>query len=126
MSANVRGEEARLSMQTKDEPKRGRSPGYSTEIAQTICHRLAKGESLRATVPIPRCRLEPRYSAGSPAMRNFAARTRSRATVWLKTCGRNSGNRRRQQPRHIEHRRRRIKARRRILAYLAPKKYRYR
>ena len=27
---------------------------------------------------------------------------------------------------HIKHRRRRIKVRRRILAYLAPKKYRYR
>ena len=44
----MRGEHARLSMQTKDEPKRGRSPGYSTEIAETICDRLAEGESLRA------------------------------------------------------------------------------
>jgi hypothetical protein len=36
-------------------------------------------------VPIPRCRPEPRYSAGSPAIRNFAARTLSRASVTLKT-----------------------------------------
>jgi hypothetical protein len=35
-------------MQTKNQPKRGRPPGYSAEIADTICNRLAGGESLRA------------------------------------------------------------------------------
>jgi hypothetical protein len=35
-------------MQTKDQPKRGRPSGYSAEIADTICNRLAGGESLRA------------------------------------------------------------------------------
>ncbi len=49
----MRGEEARLNMQTKDEPKRGCSPGYSAEIAETICHRLAGGESLRAICADP-------------------------------------------------------------------------
>jgi hypothetical protein len=37
------------------------------------------------SVPIPRCRQEPQYSVGSPAIRNFAARTLSRASVTLKT-----------------------------------------
>ncbi len=49
----MRGEHARLSMQTKDEPKRGRSPGYSTEIAETICDRLVNRESLRAICADP-------------------------------------------------------------------------
>jgi hypothetical protein len=35
-------------MQTKDQPKRGRPSGYSAEIVDTICDRLAGGESLRA------------------------------------------------------------------------------
>jgi hypothetical protein len=35
-------------MQTKDQPKRGRPSHYSAEIADTICDRLAGGESLRA------------------------------------------------------------------------------
>jgi hypothetical protein len=35
-------------MQTKDQPKRGRPPDYGAEIADTICNRLAGGESLRA------------------------------------------------------------------------------
>jgi hypothetical protein len=35
-------------MQTKDQPKRGRRSDYSAEIADTICNRLAGGESLRA------------------------------------------------------------------------------
>lgn len=35
-------------IQTKDQPKRGRPSDYSAEIADTICDRLAGGESLRA------------------------------------------------------------------------------
>ena len=35
-------------MQTNDQPKDARSPGYSAEIAETICDRLVNGESLRA------------------------------------------------------------------------------
>jgi hypothetical protein len=35
-------------MQTNDQPKDARSPGYSAEIAETICARLVNGESLRA------------------------------------------------------------------------------
>ena len=122
----MRGEEARLSMQSKDEPQRSRSPGYSTEIAETICHRLARGESLRAICADPTM----------PA----------RATVfrWL---ARNEEFRRRyalahdclaedlmdeileivdDSRVHIEHRRRRIKARKCMLTHLAPRKYRYR
>ena len=41
-------------MQTKDQPKDGRSPGYSAEIAETICERLINGESLRAICADPR------------------------------------------------------------------------
>ena len=33
-------------MQTKNQPKDGRSLGYSAEIAETICERLINGESL--------------------------------------------------------------------------------
>jgi hypothetical protein len=40
-------------MQTKNPPKRGRSSGYSAEIAETICDRLANGESLRAICADP-------------------------------------------------------------------------
>jgi hypothetical protein len=35
-------------VQTKDQSKRGRPSDYSVEIADTICNRLAGGESLRA------------------------------------------------------------------------------
>ena len=35
-------------MQTKNQLKRGRPSDYSAEIADTICNRLAGGESLRA------------------------------------------------------------------------------
>jgi hypothetical protein len=35
-------------VQTMDQPKRGRPSDYSAEIADTICDRLAGGESLRA------------------------------------------------------------------------------
>lgn len=41
-------------MQTKNQPKDGRSPGYSAEIAETICERLINGESLRAICADPR------------------------------------------------------------------------
>jgi predicted nucleic acid-binding protein len=40
-------------MQTKNPPKRGRSPGYTTEIAETICNRLVNRESLRAICADP-------------------------------------------------------------------------
>jgi hypothetical protein len=35
-------------MQAKNQPKRGRPSDYGAEIADTICDRLARGESLRA------------------------------------------------------------------------------
>src|SRR6266480_1240925 len=41
-------------MQTKNQPKDGRSLGYSAEIAETICERLINGESLRAICADPR------------------------------------------------------------------------
>ena len=124
---NVRGEEARLSMQTKDEPQPRPFARHSTEIAETICHRLAGGESLRAI-------------CADPAMP-------ARATVfrWL---ARNEEFRRRyaiardclaedlmdeileiaddSRVLHIEHRRLEIKARKWTLTHLTPKKYRYR
>ncbi len=113
-------------MSTEDQPKRVRSPGYSAKIAETICHRLARSESLRAI-------------CADPAMP-------ARATVfrWL---ARNEEFRRRYSLAYdclaedlfdeireiagdtsepIEHRRLRIKARKWTLTHLAPKKYRYR
>ena len=40
--------------QTGNHPKDGRSPGYSVEVAETICERLINGESLRAICADPR------------------------------------------------------------------------
>jgi hypothetical protein len=40
-------------MQNGDQPKRGRPPDYSAEIAETICERLVNGESLRAICAEP-------------------------------------------------------------------------
>jgi transposase len=37
-----------VTMQTKDQPKRGRPSNYSAEITMAICDRLADGESLRS------------------------------------------------------------------------------
>jgi len=37
-----------ISMQTEDQPKRGRLSNYTAEVAGMICERLAYGESLRA------------------------------------------------------------------------------
>jgi hypothetical protein len=39
-------------MQTKDQPKRGRPSDYSAEIADTICDGLADGKSLKARAPL--------------------------------------------------------------------------
>jgi hypothetical protein len=41
-------------MQIEDQPKDSRSPGFSVEIAETICERLINGESLRAICADPR------------------------------------------------------------------------
>ena len=113
-------------MQTKDEPKRGRSSGYDVEIAETICNRLVNRESLRAI-------------CADPAMP-------ARATVfrWL---ARNDEFRRRyalaraclaedlmdeileivdDSSRDYVEKTGSIKARKWTLARLAPKKYRYR
>ena len=40
-------------MQTKDQPKRGRPSDYDVEIAETICDRLIKVESLSAICADP-------------------------------------------------------------------------
>ena len=39
-------------VQTMDQPKRGRPSDYSAEIADTIRNRLAGGESLKARAPL--------------------------------------------------------------------------
>jgi hypothetical protein len=112
-------------MQTKDEPKRGRSPGYSTEIAETICDRLVNRESLRAICA------DPAMPARATVFRWLARNERFRrsyafAREWLveglmdeilEIVDDSSGD-------YVE-KTGRIKARRRILAYLAPKKYRH-
>jgi hypothetical protein len=81
----VRAEHARLSMQTKDPPKRGRSSGYDAEIAETIFNRLVNRESLRAICADPAMPAKATVSAGSAAIRNFAVRTPSRAIARWKT-----------------------------------------
>ena len=48
-----------LAVETNDQPKDGRTSGYDAEIAEAICERVVSGESLRPSVPIPRCRPEP-------------------------------------------------------------------
>ena len=40
-------------MHDKDQPKDGRASGYDGEIAETICERLVNGESLRAICADP-------------------------------------------------------------------------
>ncbi len=123
---NVRGEEARLSMHTKDEPKRGPSPGYSTEIAKTICHRLAGGESLRAICA------DPAMLAKATVFRWLARNEefRRRFSLAYDCLAEDLFDEIREiaadTSEHIEHRRRRIKARKWTLTHLAPKKYRYR
>ena len=70
-------------MQTKNPPKRGRSFGYSTEIAETICDRLVNGESLRTICADPA--MPAKATVCRWLARNFAARTLSRASVRSKT-----------------------------------------
>ena len=116
--------------------------GYSTEIAQTICDRFVEGESLRAICA------DPAMPARATVFRWLASNEKFRRSyAFAREClvedllyeileiADDSGgdyvektgadgkvtwvfNRE-----HIEDCRRRIKARRRILAYLAPKKY---
>jgi terminase small subunit-like protein len=124
-SANVRGEKD-LNMQTRNEPKRGRSPGYSTEIAETICHRLGEGESLRAICADPMMPAKAtvfRWLARNEEFRRWYALAHECLAEDLMheilEIADNSRD-------HIEDRRRSIKARKWVLARLAPKKYRYR
>ena len=92
-------------------------------------------------MPIPRCRPEPRYSAGSPAIRNFAARTLARqchaedfaletlaiagdsSRDYVKTTGADGKVTWVFDKENFARQRLRIKARKMILARMAPRKY---
>ena len=132
-------------MSTEDQPKRDRSPGYSTEIAETICDRLVNRESLRAICA------DPAIPARATVFRWLASNEKFRrsyafAREWLveglmdeileivddssgdyaEKTGADGKVTRVFNKEHFEDRRRRIKARRWTLTHLAPKKYRYR
>jgi Bacteriophage Sf6, terminase small subunit-like len=132
-------------MQTKDPPKSGRSPGYSARIAETICDRLVNRESLRAICADPAMPARAtifRWLARHQEFRRQHALAREcleqdlmyeilriaddSSGDYVKKTGADGKLTRVVDREHIEECRRRIKARRRILAYLAPKKYRYR
>ena len=71
---------------TTDQPKRGRSQGYSNEIAETICDRLAEGESLRAICADPAMPARAtvfRWLARHPEFRRSYAIARDCLTEYL-------------------------------------------
>jgi hypothetical protein len=129
-------------MQTKDPPKRGRSSGYDAEIAETICNRLVNRESLRAICADPAMPARAtvfRWLASNEKFRRSYAFAREcqmedlmdeilkivddTSHDYVEKTGVDGKVTRVVDREHIEDCRRRIKARRRILAYLAPKKY---
>ena len=107
-------------MHNKDQPKDGRTPGYDVEIAETICERLVNGESLRAIC------VDPAMPARATVFRWLARNHEFRRSYALaRQC-------------HAEdfafetlaiaddssrYQRLRIKARKMILARMAPRKY---
>jgi hypothetical protein len=128
-----------------DQPTRGRPSDYSADIATTICHRLAGGESLRvicadtgmadrstvfrwldrneefqrryalARACLAEDLLDEILEIADDSSRGYVEKTGVDGKVtWVVDR------------KHIEHRRLRIKARKWMLAHLAPKKYRYR
>jgi hypothetical protein len=115
-------------MQTRDLPKRVRSPGYSTEIAETICDRLADGESLRAICADPAMPARAtvfRWLARNKEFRRWYAIAREcqmedLVDEILEIVDDSSGYVDRE---HIAHSRLRLAARKMALARLAPKKY---
>ncbi len=113
-------------MSTEDQLQRDRSPGYSTEIAKTICHRLAGGESLRAICADPAMPARAtvfRWLARHPEFRRSYAIARDcqmedLVDEILEIVDDSSRD-------YVE-KTGAIKARKWTLARLAPKKYRYR
>jgi hypothetical protein len=132
-------------MSTEDQPKRDRSPGYSTEIAETIFHRLVEGESLRAICADPAMPARAtvfRWLARHPEFRRSYAIARDcqmedlmdemleiaddSSRDYVKKTGADGKVTRVFNKEHFEDRRRRINAHKWTLTHLAPKKYRYR
>ena len=132
-------------MHAKDPPKRGRSAGYSTEIAEIICDRLCDGESLRAICADPGMPAKAtvfRWLARHPEFRRWYVLARE----WqaedlmyeiLKIADDSSGDYVKKtgadgkvvmvvDREHIARCRREINARKLIAARMTPKKYRYR
>ena len=128
-----------------DQPKRGRPSDYSADIATTICRPLAGGESLRvicADAEIPDQATVFRWlDRNEEFQRRYALACACLAEDlldeileiaddssggYVKKTGVDGKVARVVDRKHIEHRRLRIKARKWMLAHLAPKKYRYR
>ncbi len=112
-------------MSTEEQPKRDRSPGYSTEIAETICDRLVNGESLRAICADPRMPAKATVCRWLARHKEFR-RSYTIARQWqmealmnemLEIVDDSSRD-------YVE-KTGAIKARRWILAHLMPKKYRH-
>ena len=113
-------------MHTKDEPKRGPSPGYSTEIAKTICHRLAGGESLRAICTDPAMPARATVFRWLDRNEEFRCRYALARECLIEDLFDELREIAADRSEPIERRRRRIKARKWTLTHLAAKNYRHR
>ncbi len=128
-----------------DQPKRGRPSNYSTEIAETICDRLAEGESLRVIcgdAGMPNRSTVFRWLDRNEEFRREYAIARECLAETLmdeiiRIADDSSGDYVEKtgpdgkvtwvfNGENIKNCRLRIKARKWILTHLAPKKYRYR
>jgi hypothetical protein len=129
-------------MQNKDPPKDGRTPGYSVGIAETICERLVNGENLRAICADPAMPARAtvfRWLARNQEFRHLYVLARQcqaedLADEILKIADDNSGDYKKKigadgketwvvDRAHIARCRLRIATRKRILAWMAPRKY---
>ena len=130
-------------METNDQSKRGRPSDYSAEIAETICERLVNGESLRAICADPAMPARAtvfRWLARNQEFRRSYAFARqchaedfafeSLAMIaddssrdYVKTTGADGKVTRVFDKENFARQRLRIKARKMILARMAPRNY---
>jgi len=129
-------------MHNKDKPKDGRTPGYNVEIAEKVCERLLNGESLRAICADPAMPARAtvfRWLARNQEFRQLYTLARQcqaedLADEILKIADDSSRDYKKKigadgkvtwvvDRQHIARCRLRIKTRKRILAWMAPRKY---
>jgi hypothetical protein len=132
----------RPDFETNDQPERGRPSDYSAEIAETICGRLVDGESLRAICADPAMPARAtvfRWLARNQEFRDLYVLARQcqaedLADEILKIADDSSRDYKKKigadgkvtwvvDREHIARCRLRIKTRKRILAWMAPRKY---